>query len=332
MQLDIGEPADDRRAKPAEMLFCLLTQRFGTVICSQDTGINVSGQYLSSSRRRCTISRSGAPSTCSSSLHSLRDGSVFPSVSSVGRRRIGGRPGRVIRIVSPFSARSRRLSRQPCASCTGICVITTFDDQFAALFLRFLLFKGVDVRHGPMRPYRPNVHLLHACPEWLHVQHGPIRGVVRSPVRNDVQALLDRRLRRPVQKRLRLRNVRALSERICDSRGRRREASAACSEVLLGGLGACPIPRLGGEHSKSTSSLRSGRSLKLLPHFTRGAAQDYFLVSLGALFDLWRDLHRLGNAGNEVRTMVHDKSWTSLHKTAIPVPRPRHSERSEESL
>lgn len=84
MQLDIGEPTDDRRAEPTEMLFCLLTQRFRTVICSQDTGINVSGQYLSSSRRRCTFSRSGAPSTCSSSLHSLRDGSVFPSVPSVG--------------------------------------------------------------------------------------------------------------------------------------------------------------------------------------------------------------------------------------------------------
>ena len=145
-----------------------------------------------------------------------------------------------------------------------------------------------------------------------HLQHRPVGVVVRHPVGKDLQALLDRRLRRPVQKRLRLRNVRALTARICDSRGRRREASAACSEVLLGCLGPCPIPRLRREHSKSTSSLRSGRSLKLLPRFTRGAAQDYFLVSLGALFDLWRDLHRLGNAGNEVRTLSgYDNSPSS---------------------
>jgi len=100
-----------------------------------------------------------------------------------------------------------------------------------------------------------------------HLQHRPIRVVVFHPIGKHLQPLLDRRLRRPVQKRLRLRNVRALTERICDSRGRRREASAACSEVLLGCLGA---------HSESTSSLARHSCLR------QGAAQDYFLTPFGA--------------------------------------------------
>ena len=64
----------------------------------------------------------------------------------------------------------------------------------------------------------------------LHFQHRPIGVVVRDPVGKDLQPLLDRRLRGPVEESLRLRDV---------------GAPSVSEEVLVGCVGA---------HSESTSS------------------------------------------------------------------------------